>query len=71
LKKLIKENNLLLLCTIVDYRGKNVNYNASIALIEENFTIEIYRFAQIKQYYDKQSENNLQNLEQKKELELL
>jgi hypothetical protein len=66
LKKLIKENNLLLLCTIVDYRGKNVNYNASIALIEENFTIEIYRFAQIKQYYDKQSENNLQNLEQKK-----
>ena len=65
LQKLITNNNLLLLCTIVEYKEKPLNYSASIALIEEKYTLEIYKFAQIKHYVDKQTEINKDYLEQK------
>ena len=59
-------NNFVILCTIEEYKGKTVNYNASIALIDEKYMIEIYKFEQRKQYVDKQTDSYEEDIEQKK-----
>ena len=67
LNKLLKNpNNFVSLCTILEYKGKIVDYNASITLIDERFMIEIYKFEQRKQYIDKQTDNFEEDIEKKK-----
>ena len=63
---LINSNNYVSLCTILEYRGKTVDYNASIALIDEKYLIELYKFDKRKHYYDKLSETSAEDIEQKK-----
>ena len=58
-------DNFVSLCTIDEYKGKIVNYNASIALIDEKFIIEIYKFEQRKQYLDKQTDSNEEDQKKK------
>ena len=54
LNKLIldNKNNFLCLCTLEEYKEKNVNYDISIVLIDEEFIIKIYKFEQRKHYND-------------------
>ena len=51
-KLLENKNNFLCLCTLGEYRGKVVNYEISIVLIDEEFIIKIYKFEQKKHYND-------------------
>jgi hypothetical protein len=67
LNKLLKNsNNFVSLCTIDEYKGKVVDYNASIVLLEEKNCIEIYKFDKRKQYNDKQTDSYEEDIEQKK-----
>ena len=67
LNKLLKNsNNFVSLCTIDEYKGKEVDYNASIVLLEEKNCIEIYKFDKRKQYNDKQTDSYEEDIEQKK-----
>ena len=67
LNNLLKNpNNFVSLCTILEYKGKVVDYNASITLIDEKFMIAIYKFDQRKQYIDKQTESFEEDFEKKK-----
>ena len=67
LNKLSKnQNNFVSLCTITEYKGKTVDYNCSIALIDEKYSVEIYKFDQRKQYIDKQTESYEEDIEKKK-----
>ena len=67
LNKLLKNsNNFVSLCTIDEYKGKVVDYNASIVLQEEKNCIEIYKFDKRKQYNDKQTDSYEEDIEQKK-----
>ena len=67
LNKLLKNsNNFVSLCTIDLYKGKAVDYNASIVLQEEKYSMEIYKFDKRKQYNDKQTESYEEDIEQKK-----
>ena len=67
LNKLSKNpNNFVSLCIITEYKGKSVDYNASIALIDEKFMVDIYKFEQRKQYIDKQTDSYEEDIEQKK-----
>ena len=67
LNNLLKNpNNFVSLCTILEYKGKIVDYNASITLIDEKFMIAIYKFDQRKQYIDKQTESFEEDFEKKK-----
>ena len=59
-------NNFVCLCTINEYKGKIVDFNASIVLNDEKFMIEIYKFDQRKQYIDKQTDSYEEDIEQKK-----
>ena len=51
-KILINKNNFLSLCTLSEYKGKQVNYDISIVLKDELFIIEIYKFESRKHYTD-------------------
>ena len=67
LNKLLKNsNNFVSLCTIDEYKGKVVDYNASIVLLEEKNCIEIYKFDKRKQYNDKLTDSYEEDIEQKK-----
>ena len=46
------KNNFLCLCTLGEYKGKSVNYDISIVLLDELFIIQIYKFEQRKHYDD-------------------
>ena len=67
LNKLTKNsNNFFSLCTISEYKGKTLDYNASIALIDEKFVVAIFKFDQRKQYIDKQTDSFEEDIEKKK-----
>ena len=67
LNNLVKDpNNFMCLCTVDEYKGKTVDYNASIVLINEKYLIEIYKFDKRKQYIDKQTDSYEEDIEQKK-----
>jgi len=66
LNKLLKNsNNFVCLCTIEEYKGKEVDYNASIVLLEDKNYLEIYKFDKRKQYNDKQVDSNEEDQKKK------
>ena len=62
-KILENKNNYLCLCTMEEYKGKKANYDISIALKEETFIIEIYKFVSRKLYNDILYESNKDYIE--------
>ena len=67
-KLLENKNNFLGLCTIEEYQGKIVNYDASIVLKEKLFVFEIYKFASRKHYNDALNDYDKESLEKIKKI---
>ena len=67
-KLLENKNNFLGLCTIEEYQGKIVNYDACIVLKEKLFVFEIYKFASRKHYNDALNDYDKESLEKIKKI---